>query len=153
MNIKRQDPGIDLSDCPSCVNFNLRKAMRAVSQHYDRIMAPSGLRGTQFTTLTVLSRRGAVTITELADILVMDRTTLTRNLKPLEKEGYIKVLPGLQDRRSKRIELTNAGGKAQKAAMPYWQKAQDEMVDFMGKSNAKQFISDLRVAAMSHAQL
>ena len=144
---------IDLSDCPSCVNFNLRKAMRAVSQHYDQIMAPSGLRGTQFTILTVLSRLDELTISDLADFLVMDRTTLTRNLKPLEKDGYLEILPGLQDRRSRRIKLTNKGKKVQKTAMPYWQKAQDKIVNFMGKSNARQFISDLRVAATSHKRV
>ena len=151
--MKAQNTKIDLSDCPNCVNFNIRKAMRAVSQHYDQIMAPSGLRGTQFTILTVLSRAGYVTVTELADYLVMDRTTLTRNLKPLEKEGFLKILPGLQDRRSRRIELTNIGKKAQKAAMPYWQKAQDEMVSFMGKTKSKQFLKDLQHAASSHEQL
>jgi len=144
---------IDLSDCPSCVNFNIRKAMRAVSQHYDKIMAPAGLRGTQFTILTVLSQNTDLSISDLAEYLVMDRTTLTRNLKPLEKEGYLKVLPGIEDRRSRRIELTKAGKKIQKTAMPYWQKAQDGMVNFMGKQNAKRFIGDLRVAAMSHEQL
>lgn len=144
---------IDLSDCPSCVNFNIRKAMRAVSQRYDKILAPTGLRGTQFTILTVLSRMNSLTISELANFLVMDRTTLTRNLRPLEKEGFLKILPGLEDRRSRRIELTNSGGKVQKNAMPYWQKAQDEIVNFMGKSNTRQFISDLRIAAMSHEQL
>jgi len=142
---------IDLSDCPSCVNFNLRKAMRAVSQHYDQVMAPSGIRATQFTILTVLSRAGDITMTELADFLVMDRTTLTRNLKPLEKESYLKVLPGLQDRRSRRIEISNAGRKAQKRAMPYWQKAQNQIVNFMGKAKSKQFINDLRVAATAQS--
>jgi len=126
--------------------------MRAVSQHYDKTMAPAGLRGTQFTILTVLSRSEDLSISDLAEYLVMDRTTLTRNLKPLEKEGYLKVLPGLQDRRSRRIELTRAGRKAQKVAMPYWQKAQDEMVDFMGKQNAKRFIGDLQVAVRNHEQ-
>lgn len=144
---------IDLSDSPSCLNFNIRKAMRAVSQHFDKTMAPSGLRGTQFTILTVLSRTEDLSITELAHYLVMDRTTLTRNLKPLEKEGYIKIIPDLADRRSRRIELTGAGEKVQKSAMPYWQKAQSEMVDYMGKTNAKRFITDLRIAAMSYEQL
>lgn len=151
--MKTRNSKIDLSDCPSCVNFNLRKAMRAVSQHYDQIMAPSGLRGTQFTILTVLSRLDELTISDLADFLVMDRTTLTRNLKPLEKEGYLEILPGLQDRRSRRIKLTNKGKKVQKTAMPYWQKAQDEIVAFMGKSNTRQFISHLRVAATSHERV
>lgn len=141
---------IDLDDCPSCVNFNIRKAMRAVSQHYDKIMAPAGLRGTQFTILTVLSRMGSLSITELANYLVMDRTTLTRNLKPLEKDGLLKIMPGLEDRRSRRIELTNAGKKAQKFAMPYWQEAQNEMIDFMGKTTTRQFISDLRNVTLIH---
>lgn len=151
--MKTKTPKIDLADCPSCVSFNIRKAMRAVSQHYDQIMAPSGLRGTQFTILTALNILGDLTITDLAEYLVMERTTLTRNLKPLEKERYLKVLPGPQDSRTRRVNLTAAGKKAQKAAMPYWQKAQDEMVDYLGKSNAKQFISDLQVAAKSREQI
>lgn len=112
--MKNKSIKIDLSDCPGCINFNIRKAMRAVSQHYDKIMAPTGLRGTQFTILTVLGRAESLTITELAECLIMDRTTLTRNLKPLEKEGYLNVLPGLEDKRSRRIELTRAGKRAQK---------------------------------------
>jgi len=144
---------IDLSDCPSCVNFNIRKAMRAVSQHYDRIMAPSGLRGTQFTILTVVSRIDSETISDLAEFLVMERTTLTRNLKPLEKEGYLKIIPDVQDRRSRRVKITNAGRNIQKTAMPYWQKAQEEMVGFMGKTNTIQFIRNLRHAATSHEKL
>jgi len=144
-----QTTKINLSDCPSCVNFNIRKAMRAVSKHYDKIMAPSGLRGTQFTILTVLTRANDLTITELSDYLVMDRTTLTRNFKPLVNEGYLKILTGLEDMRSRRIRLTDAGKKAQQTAMPYWQKAQDEMVAFMGKTTARQLISNLQIAAMS----
>jgi len=151
--MKTNNCKIDLTDCPSCVSFNIRKAMRAVSQHYDQILAPSGLRGTQFTILTTLTRLGDLTITELAEYLVMERTTLTRNLKPLKKEGYLKVLPGLQDSRTRRVNLTTTGKKAQKMAMPYWQKAQDKMVDYLGKANAKQFISDLQIAAKSREQI
>jgi len=151
--MKSNNTKIDLTDCPSCVSFNIRKAMRAVSQHYDKILAPSGLRGTQFTILTALTRLGDLTITELAEYLVMERTTLTRNLKPLEKEGYLKVLPGLQDSRTRRVSLTTAGKKAQKGAMPYWQKAQHEMVDYLGKTNAKKFIGDLQIAAKSREQI
>jgi len=150
--MSRKNTKVDLSDCSGCVNFNIRKAMRAVSQHYDKIMAPAGLRGTQFTILTVLSRSEGLSISDLAEYLVMDRTTLTRNLKPLEKEGFLKVLPGLEDRRSRCIELTTKGKKVQKMAMPYWQKAQDEMVDFIGKENAKRFIGDLQAAALTYEQ-
>ena len=148
-----KNPKIDLTDCPSCVNFNIRKAMRAVTQHYDKTLAPTGLRGTQFTILTMLSILDELSITDLADNLVMDRTTLTRNLKPLEKEGYVKIRPGLLDRRSRRITLTSHGKKTQKNALPYWQRAQEEMVDFMGKTNTKQFITHLRIAATSHDKI
>jgi len=143
---------IDLSACPSCVSFNLRKAMRAVSQHYDNIMAPAGLRGTQFSILTALHYAGSVKISQLAEALVMDRTTLTRNLKPLEKDGYLKILPGLDDRRSRRVNITPAGKKIRANALPYWQQAQEEMVDFLGKSRSKQFITDLRLAATTYKQ-
>jgi DNA-binding MarR family transcriptional regulator len=151
--MKTKDSKIDLSECPSCLNFNIRKAMRAVSQHYDKIMAPSGLRATQFTILTVLNSTDSVTITELANYLVMERTTLTRNLKPLEKEGYLKIIPDIHDRRSRRIKITSSGEKIQKAAMPYWREAQEKMVSFMGKTNSKQFISDLQFVATSHVKL
>jgi len=143
---------IDLSDCPSCVSFNLRKAMRAVSQHYDNIMAPTGLRGTQFSILTALHYTGSVKISQLAEALVMDRTTLTRNLKPLEKGGYLKILPDLDDRRSRRVDITPTGKKVRVNALPYWQQAQQEMVGFLGKSRSKQFITDLRLAATTFKQ-
>jgi DNA-binding MarR family transcriptional regulator len=145
-----QNAKIDLSDYPSCVNFNLRKAVRAVSQHYDKILAPAKLRCTQFTILTILSQTDALTITGLAEHLVMDRTTLTRNLKPLEKEGYLTILPGIVDKRSRRIMLTNAGKEAHKNAIPYWQQAQKEMVSFMGKGNTRQLIMDLQLTSAIH---
>ena len=148
--MKQQNDKFDLGDCPSCVNFNIRKAMRAVSQHYDKILSPTKLRCTQFTILTVLSRMGPVTVTDLAEYLVMDRTTLTRNLKPLEKEGYLSILPDVTDKRSRRIALTNAGKTAQEMAMPYWQQAQSEMVFFMGEEDTKQLIRYLQRLSTIH---
>lgn len=141
---------INLIDCTGCVNFNLRKAMRAVSQHYDKILAPTKLRCTQFTILTILSRMNELSITELAEHLVMDRTTLTRNLKPLEKEGYLTIMPGITDKRSRRIVLTHSGKAVQKMAMPYWLQAQSEMVAFMGEENTGQLINHLRVLSKTH---
>lgn len=146
--MKTLNSKIDLNDCPDCVNFNMRKAMRAVTQHYDKVMAPTGLRGTQFTILTVLSRTKSIKITKFAEYLVMDRTTLTRNLKPLEKEGYLKILPDSDDRRSRCIVLTKKGAKVQKDAMPYWHEAQGQMVDFLGKTKTIRLIGDLHKAAM-----
>lgn len=141
---------ITLTDCPGCVHFNLRKATRAISQHYDKILVPTKLRCTQFTILTILSRMGALTITELAEHLVMDRTTLTRNLKPLEKEGYLTIRPDITDKRSRRIALTNTGKATQEKAMPYWQQAQNEMVAFMGERSTQQLIKHLRKISKLH---
>ncbi len=151
--MKRQNSKIDLNNCPDCVNFNLRKAMRAVSQYYDKILAPTNLRCTQFTILTILSRLGVLSITELAEHLVMDRTTLTRNLKPLEKEGHLTILPDTADKRSRRIVLTNTGKAAQEMAMPYWQQAQSEMVGFMGEEDTKQLIRLLQRLSTIHQPL
>ena len=75
----------------SCACFNLRKASRVVTQHFDEILKPSGLLITQFTILVAIAMAKSGTINELAERLVMDRTTLTRNLKPMEREGWLKV--------------------------------------------------------------
>ena len=87
-------------DAKNCTNFNLRKATRAVTHLYDEMLKPSGLRSTQYSLLTVLSLGEAETISNLAHKLVMDRTTLTRNLQPLKSQGWIKRVPG-EDRRTR----------------------------------------------------
>lgn len=148
--MKHKTQKIDLTSCPSCIGFNIRKAMRAVSHHYDQTLAPSGLRGTQFAILTVLREVGETSVNELSSFLVMDRTTLTRNLKPLENDSYVKITIDPEDRRTRRIQLTSAGKKILKVAMPYWQEAQNGMVSFMGETNAKQLISILRDVATVH---
>ncbi|MEE8273100.1 MAG: MarR family transcriptional regulator, partial [Alphaproteobacteria bacterium] len=84
---KHHSPGKsrdDAREAAICTCFNLRKAARAVTQLYDAALGPSGLRATQFSLIAALGVRGAPTISQLAKAMVMDRTTLTRNLKPLE---------------------------------------------------------------------
>ena len=83
------------------INFNLRKSSRAVTQIYDTILKPSGLRSRQFALLGPMSNRGSITMTRLAKALVMDRTTLTRNLRPLEKQGFIVINMGDDQRTPK----------------------------------------------------
>ena len=78
----------------NCTCFNLRKATRAVTQLFDEALKPCGLYATQFTLLAAISSQENVTITELSKTLVMDRTTLTRNLNPLQKSGWVEVTPG-----------------------------------------------------------
>jgi DNA-binding MarR family transcriptional regulator len=89
-----------------CNCLALREASRHVTQFYDQFLASSGLRTTQFSILIRLRLAGPMTINALAKRLVMDRTTLGRNILPLEREGLIEIIPGSVDRRSKVVHLT-----------------------------------------------
>jgi DNA-binding MarR family transcriptional regulator len=126
----------------NCACFNVRKAARAVTQFYDSTLKPSGLRATQFTLLVALSRRGKIGVTELADKLVMERTTLTRNLKPLQKQGLIEIAAG-SDRRTRSIFITEAGQKKLAAAIPYWQQAQEVIAEGLGNTDFNVMLSNI----------
>lgn len=114
------------AEVATCVCFNLRKAARAVTQLYDAVLRPSGLRVTQFSVLAVLARTGALTQSRLAQATVTDRTTLTRNLRLLEAKGLIRVARGA-DRREREVGLTEPGRKALAKAYPLWREAQARM--------------------------
>ena len=107
-----------------CNCLALRQAARHVTQFYDRFLASAGLRATQFGILAKLRRLGPMTISALAADLVMDRTTLGRNLQPLERQGLVAVVPGRRDRRSREIRLTEAGAERLRDAIEGWVKAQ-----------------------------
>ncbi len=114
-----------------CICFNLRKAARAVTQAYDAGLEPSGLRVTQFSILVGLSLGERFPMTQFADALVMDRTTLTRNLRPLEGRGLVRIEQGL-DRRERYIALTDAGREALDRALPLWRTAQARALKRVG---------------------
>jgi DNA-binding MarR family transcriptional regulator len=116
----------------TCACFNLRKAARAITQHFDEILEPSGLLITQFTILVAVEIAKAGTINELAEVLGMDRTTLTRNLKPLEREGWLKSEPG-QDLRTRIVSLTTDGEAALAKALPLWRQAQTDVEEALGQ--------------------
>lgn len=91
-------------------------------------MQPIGLRATQFTLLMVLREIGeAITITQLADVMVMDRTTLTRDLKPLERTGLLTITVG-EDRRTRCVQLTETGHQRVIDGLPLWEKAQQQLI-------------------------
>lgn len=115
-----------------CCCFGMRRAMRATTQLYDKYLEPAGIRATQFTLLVELSLTNAKTLTEIARNLVMDRTTLTRNLKPLQALGFISVVQSV-DRRSKGYTLTESGKATLERSMPLWAKAQDLVEGNMGQ--------------------
>jgi DNA-binding MarR family transcriptional regulator len=126
----------------SCACFNLRKASRVVTQHFDEILKPSGLLITQFTILVAIAMAKSGTINELAEILVMDRTTLTRNLKPLEREGWLKSEPG-QDQRTRVVSLTPNGEATLAKALPLWKQAQQDVEEVLGQRRWDALLSHL----------
>ena len=128
-----------------CVGSNIRRANRAVSQFYDDVLRPSGLRITQFSLLARVMELQPVTINDLAEAVLMDRTTLGRNLKPLEKQGLVRIAPG-PDRRTRLVTPTPEGGAALMRTLPLWQKAQAHMRKKLGDGRADRLISDLREA-------
>lgn len=114
----------------------LRRTARRLTQAYDRVLKPSGLRLTQYSLLANVSRAGGLSITELAARLEMDRTTLTRNLGPLEKAGWLRVLPGA-DLRSRAVEITPAGRRLFEEARPLWQAAERDLRRRMGQEESQ----------------
>ena len=100
-----------------------RMAARAITRSYDDALRPMGLRATQVSVLAAVGARGALSIKSLADSMEMDRTTLTRNLRPLEEKGYVALAPEGRHR-SRMLKLTAAGQGALEEALPLWEQAQ-----------------------------
>ena len=116
----------------ACTCINLRKTARAVTQVHDQLLRPLGLKATQFGVLVALAASGAVAIGQLAEILAMERTTLTRNLRPLTKRGLVAMGRATRDRRVRLVELTPTGRDALLAALPAWRQAQDRILQVFG---------------------
>lgn len=111
----------------------MRKAARAVSQLYDAALAPVGLKVTQFTLLIAIESLGdQASLTRMARELVMDRTTLTRNLAPLLRAGFVQVGVDARDRRARCVKLAARGREALLRAMPLWERVQAGLVERLG---------------------
>jgi DNA-binding MarR family transcriptional regulator len=131
MPATQQSNGSNQSSSPNCNCQSIRQAARQVTQLYDRHLAPTGLRTSQLSILVSLSRGGPQSINELATTLVMDRTTLGRGIKPLERDGLIAIGDG-PDGRTKSLKLTAAGRKKMAQAILCWQEAQTEFETAFG---------------------
>ena len=147
----------DLNYCDEigkvCTVFNLRKASRAVTQLYEEIMRPSDTLPTQFTLLAATRALGPVTISRMAKELVLDRTTLTRNLKPLEREGLLIVVCVKDDQRSREVSLTSKGLKKLEQALPYWKEAQSRAVKMLGANRHGRMLSDLKATVATTSEI
>ncbi|MFP7571033.1 MarR family winged helix-turn-helix transcriptional regulator [Marivita sp. S2033] len=104
----------------SCLCLHTQRAARAVARRFDEALRPVGLRSGQFSILISLNRPEPPTVGSVADLLAMDRTTLTANLKPLERRGLLTVRPDDQDRRARRLSLTEDGLALLEQAIPIW---------------------------------
>lgn len=128
-----------------CNALALRQATRHVSQFYDQHLAASGLKGTQFSIVARLSRAGPRSINDLARDLVMDRTTLGRNLGPLERDGLVRLEVDAADRRSRLLSVTGRGKALFEQAKPAWQAAQRQFEKSFGKDEAAALRALMRV--------
>ena len=132
----------NIFDVSACLCSNLRKAARTVTQAYDAALLPSDIKITQFILLSKLSTLGEVPVSTLADALVMDRTTLTRNLKPLISRGWIRIAAD-DDRRVRLVSLTREGQARFEDAHPHWQQAQVQMTERLGTERLGALLDDL----------
>lgn len=110
-----------------CLCMHVRRAARALARRCDEALRPAGLTNGQFSLLMSLNRPSPPTMGDVAALLAMDRTTLTANVKPLERRGLVKVTADGDDKRSRRLALTPAGRTVLAAAVPIWTRIQAEM--------------------------
>ena len=116
-----------------CFATSVRKASRRLTQLYDDALAPSGLRSTQYSILAELAARSEPpTMSELAAVMVSDRSSLGHTLRPLVRDGYVVLRRGETDRRTQRIVLTNRGQHKFREALKHWQTAQEAFVSLYG---------------------
>lgn len=134
---------IPVEEIAGCTCLRLRKAARSATQIYDRHLEPVGLTITQFGLLAHLEARNGLSIGELAEVLLMDPTTLTRSLRPLERQGYARVVLDTQDRRRRCIELTERGKAVFREAAPLWRDAQARVTAALGPQGAARLNDEL----------
>src|ERR1700687_2551820 len=123
----------------ACTCGSLRKASRRVSQFYDTALAPAGIKSTQYSILSEVYRgslRGPVTMCELATAMVMDRSTLGHNLKPLERDDLVTLRLSDDDRRKRYVELTKKGKLLLRKSRRLWQRAEGRFEKIFGKESA-----------------
>lgn len=135
-----------------CVCATARMAARSLTRIYDRALEPAGIRTTQFSVLARLLEEGPLPLTHLAGRLAMDRTTLARDLRPLERRGLVAISVGA-DRRVRMAELTPAGRRLVDEVRPLWKQVQRDVRARLGPDHVARLMDELRAAtALSSVQ-
>ncbi len=130
----------------NCVCFNLRRVTRIITQQYDSELRRQGIRSTQTPILQALCARESWTMVELSEWLGMDRTTLVRNLRPLERDGLLKSSGGGHGVQVE-VSITEKGRKQVEKFTPAWRAAQDRIVKTLGEEKWADLLDKLRTAA------
>ena len=126
-----------------CVCFDLRRATRAISRMYDDFLRDAGLNITQFALLRLIRAEKELSISTLGRYMVMDRTSITRALAPLERDGLIHSRPGA-DKRIRIVSVTNKGRKLVEDAEPKWREAQEALIETIGEDRWRAMSTVLR---------
>ena len=127
----------------SCAHYNLKRTERTLTAIYDKALSPLGLHITQFTLLVTSSGAGSQSIRELADLLAMDQSTLSRNLRPLVTRGLLDVKADKEDARAKRVSITDAGERLIDEVYPLWVQAQEEVKTLFEEEEYGVFLNHL----------
>ena len=127
-----------------CLCFAAQRAARALARRFDEALRPVGLTSGQFSLLMSLNRPKPASVGSVAALLAMDRTTLTANLKPLERRGLVETDVDPADRRGRRLTLTKAGHRALRSALPIWRRTHAETDELLAQTDAKALRSGLR---------
>lgn len=128
----------------TCLCLHAQRAARAMARHFDEALRPVDLTNGQFSILVSLNRPEPAGMGAVAEVLAMDRTTLTANLKPLERRGLVKIVTNPDDKRGRHLMLTQAGRKVLASALPIWTRAQAEAEALLGRSSPDRVRADLR---------
>jgi DNA-binding MarR family transcriptional regulator len=139
---------LDMETVENCVCFNLRWVARAVTQFYDSEMRRHGIRPTQGTILLALNSKENWSMAELSDWLGVERTTLVRNLRPLQRDGFVQAVGGGHGNRVE-LAITAKGRKQIEKLTPAWKSAQSAAVKTLGKERWSAILSDLETAALA----
>ena len=130
-----------------CVCASLRMATRLVTRHYDRALAPAGVSTNGYSILVRLGRLGPLPLGALAAALAMDRSTLSREIAPLERGGLVKTSPDPDDRRRRLLELSDAGRARVLEAYGLWKQAQDSLAGEFGERRTAALVGELNALA------
>ncbi|HAY49252.1 MarR family transcriptional regulator [Thalassospira sp.] len=127
----------------SCLCLHVRRAARTIARRFDDAFRPLDLTSGQYSLLMSLNRPSPPHMKDVADLLAMDRTTLTANLKPLERRGLVEITPDPKDKRGRLLSLTRDGMALLARAFPIWKETQNQLESLVADSNARQLLADL----------